>query len=383
MIEPELAWMALATVSTLATTTAGWTLGARRARRRAEGAAEESRRPLVAARDASERRARELQAQNALWRATSLAPRALPAQPHYRERMAPLEHAALIEMLQGLTQLDDAVIADPSGLPTTRETENGSAALAALAAPVELLRRALAKVAVGVAEVRLETFDAVHVVARLLGGRADGATLLARSMSLRVNPLAIDAVALVAAGNVEPAVPPLGATLRGASDRRRPPIPDATGFLDDLERELGRSKLRALVFGSHGKASFSAADDGPAEALRGAAFAALDAFQARAAQLLHSARVARVDVALQGGGVLRWSALSRELPWALVIVADDGATSPALVERLSGRLRRGIDAATFASTSTATSGSANATSGSAIAAAASSAVPASASRSVR
>jgi hypothetical protein len=290
--------------------------------------------------------------------------------------MAPTEHAALIEMLQGLTQLDDAVIADPSGLPTTRETEVASASLAALAAPVESLRRALAKVSVGVAEVRLETFDAVHVVARLLGGRAHGATLLAQSTSLRVNPLAIDAVASVAAGSVEPTVPPLGAMLRGASDRRRPPIPDPTGFLDDLERELGRSKLRALVFGSHGKPSFSAADDGPAEALRVAAFATLDAFQARAAQLLHVARVARVDVALQGGGVLRWSALSRELPWALLIVADDGVTSPALVDRLGGRLRRGIDAASFAAAATGTTGSG-------IAAAAASIEAASAIRSAR
>jgi len=258
--------------------------------------------------------------------------------------MAPIEHEALIGMARGLMLIDDAVIADASGLARTREIEGASASLAAVAAPVERLRLALAKVGAGVAEVHFETFDASHVSARLLGGRAEGATLLTRSTSLRANPLALDAVAHVAAGGVGGDFSSPAATWRGTTERRRPISGGPAAFFDDLERELGRSELRALVFGAQGKVSYTAAEDGPAESVRTATFLALDAFAAQAARLLHGAAMSRVDVVLRADGILRWSALGRE-SLALVVLPDDGSTSPALVERLSGRLRRGIDAA--------------------------------------
>ena len=96
----------------MATGTLAWTFGARRARVRSEEVASVEHRQLSASRDAAERRVRELNAQNALWRSSSLAPRELPVQPVYADRMAPIEHDALIGMLRGLTLIDDAVIAD-------------------------------------------------------------------------------------------------------------------------------------------------------------------------------------------------------------------------------------------------------------------------------
>lgn len=345
MIEPSFAWMAVTAFSTFATSAVAWTFGARRAKARSEEIAAVANRQLAASRDAAERKVRELNAQNSVWRSSSLAPRGLPVQPVFTDRMAPIEHEALIGMLRGLTLIDDAVIADAAGFARTREADGDSAAIAALAGQVETLRRALAKVGAGVAEVRVETFDAVHVAIRLLSGRAEGAMLVARGTSVPVNPLALDAVAHVASGGVGDLVSqPLSSTWRGAADRRRPSEGGPLAFFDDLENELARSKLRAVIFGAHGKASFSAADDGPAESIRTATFLALDAFQARASRLLHGAGTARVDVILHGGGVLRWSALAREPAWALVILADDGATSPTVVERLGGRFRRGIDA---------------------------------------
>ena len=347
MIEPTFAWMAVTAVSTFATGTLAWTFGARRARDRSEQVASVAQRQLSASRDAAERRVRELNAQNAVWSASSLAPRELPAQPVYADRMAPIEHDALIGMLRGLTVIDDAVIADATGFARTREADRESAATAALGGHVEILRHALSKLGAGLAEVRVETFDAVHVAVRLLSGRAEGAMLVVRSTSIRVNPLALDAVAHVASGGLgDLPAPPMPSIWRGAADRIRPAEGGPAGFFDDLEHELVRSKLRAVVFGAHGKASFSAAADGPEGSVRAAMFLALDTFQARAARLLHGAGMARVDVVLHGGSVLRWSALAREPSWSVVILADDGATSPALVERLSGRLRRGIGAAT-------------------------------------
>lgn len=353
MIDPSLAWMALTAASTFAGGAVAWKFGARRAQLASERAAWVTNRQVVTAREAAERRIRELTAQNAMWTASTLAPRELPAQPVYPDRMAPVEHEALIGMLRGLTLIDDALIADATGFARTREADLTSTATAALAGRVDTLRAALAKVGAGVAEVRVETFDATHVAIRVLTGRAEGSMLVVRS-TMRVNPLALDAVAHVAAGGVgDVASPPVPTSWRGTAERRRPADGGlATAFFDDLESELARSKLRAVVFGAHGKASFSAADDGPTDGVRSAVFLAIDMFQAHAARLLHGAGMARVDVTLHGGSVLRWSALAREPAWALVILADDGTTSPALVERLSGRLRRGIDAATVAAIST-------------------------------
>ena len=346
MIEPGFAWAAMTAVSSLATGAAAFVIGARRARATSERGADLMQRQLIGARDAAERRARELNAQNAVWRASTLAPRDIPGQPLYADRMAPMEHEALVELLRGLVLVDDAVIADPQGLARTREADAASAALAVLAGRVETLRLALAKVGAGVAEVRLETFDAVHVAVRLLTGRAQGAMLVVRSTSVKVSPLALDAVARVASGGAgEAQAPPLSSIWRGVTSRSRPDAGGPAAFFDDLEHELLRSELRGLVFGSHGDLTFSAADDGPTENVRAAAFAALDTFQTRAKHVLRGAGVARVDILLHGGGVVRWSALVPEAPWGLLIIADDGTTSPALVERLGGRLRRSIDTA--------------------------------------
>ena len=163
--------------------------------------------------------------------------------------------------------------------------------------------------------------------------------------SVKVSPLALDAVARVASGGVgDPQAAPVASVWRSVTQRTVAQADGPRSFFEDLDRELVRSELRALVFGRGGEASFSAADDGPAENVRAAAFLALHAFENRASRILHGARVARVDILLHGGGVLRWSVVDREAPWAVLIVADDGATSPAFVERLGGRLRRDLDA---------------------------------------
>lgn len=176
--------------------------------------------------------------------------------------------------------------------------------------------------------------------------------LVVKSTSLRANPLAIDAVAHVAAGdNGEPrgVSEPLGSvrssSWRGSSNRgssSHNPPGDARLF-DELQRELDRAGVRALVFGVRGQLELSAADDGPSESVRAATFEALEMFQKRAARLLHGAGMAHVDVTLANSGAVRWSSVSRDS--SLVMVADDGNTSPALVERLSGRLRRSREAA--------------------------------------
>lgn len=345
MIDPTVTWVAVTAVSTIASSALAWRFGARRARTESELTAAATNRQLATSREVAERRIRELSTQNALWKTSSLAPRDLPVEPVFPDRMAPIEHEALVGMLRGLTLIDDAVIADVTGFARTRETDSGSAAIAAIGGQVEALRVALTKLGAGVAEVRIETFDAVHVAIRPLTGRAEGSMLVARSTSMRASPLALDAVAHVASGGAGSAVtPPVPSMWRGAADCRRPSDGGPESFFDDLEQELVRSKLRAVAFGSRGKPSFSAAADGPTDAVRTATFLALDDFQARAARLLRGAGTARVDVMLHGGGVLRWSSLAPQTTWAILITADDGATSPALVERLSGRLRRGIDA---------------------------------------
>ena len=321
-----------------------WAVGSRRARAHAGRASEAELVKSTAAREEVERRALELQRELAYWRATSLAPRELAPAAIFHDRMAASEHEVLVALLRGLCLMDAAVIADATGLSHTREGD-GEASLAALAASFDHLQRTLERLGLTVAEARLETFDATHVTVRPLGGRARGTFLVARGSTLPVNPLAVDAVAHSAAGKVLHSSPVrLAPGWRGSSDKRRSTSGGPVEFFDDLETEMARANLRAAVLGDGATVFFSASEDGPPAEVRASAFAAMNAFQDRAARTLHGAGLARVDLVVESGGVLRWCALPGARNLGIVLLADDGATSPAWMERLSGRLRRGLDA---------------------------------------
>ena len=343
-------WLLLASASASAVVSGAiaWTVAGRRARARAERACDAKVAVATSAREEADRRALTLDHEVAYWRATSLAPRELAPAAVFHDRMAASEHEVLVALLRGLCLVDAAVIADATGLSRTREGEGEAsslAALAALAGPFDRLQSTLERLGLAVAEARLETLDTTHVTIRPLGGRARGSFLVAKGPSLPVNPLAVDAVAHSAAGKTLPTpLPRLVAGWRGSSDKRRASNGGPVEFFDDLEREMERANLRAAVLGEGGAVYFSAAEDGPSADVRASAFMAMNAFQERAAPTLRGAGLARVDLVVASGGVLRWSALPGARNLGLVLLADDGATSPAWMERLSGRLRRGLDA---------------------------------------
>ncbi len=339
-------WFLIASASASVVSGAiAWTVAGRRAHARAERACDAKLAVATSAREEADRRALTLDHEVAYWRATSLAPRELAPAAVFHDRMAASEHEVLVALLRGLCLVDTAVIADATGLSRTREGEGEASSLAALAAPFDRLQSALERLGLAVAEARLETLDTTHVTIRPLGGRARGTFLVAKGSSLPVNPLAVDAVAHSAAGKTLPTpLPRLVAGWRGSSDKRRASNGGPIEFFDDLEREMDRANLRAAVLGDVAAVYFSAAEDGPSADVRASAFMAMNAFQERAAQTLRGAGMARVDLVVASGGVLRWSALPGARNLGLVLLADDGATSPAWMERLSGRLRRGLDA---------------------------------------
>ncbi len=342
MNDPTSLWPLVTLVSSAGTAALAFALGSRRVRRAASRELEHIHDKNMADRASYDGRLRDLLSEAARLRALCLAPRELADRSIFRDRMAPAEHEELLSLLQGMAFVDDAVIADGSGLSLTRETNVESIRLAALTVPVQTLIRALAAAGAGVDEIHLETLDANHVTARALVGRAAGSYLLVRSTSRPVNPFAMDAVAQVAAGaGWEPnGRPP--AQWRNTSDRVRDEAVESEVFRD-LEVEFARAGLRGLVLGCKGRLVYSASVDGPNEGIRADVFEACEVFQTHVARTLRSIGTACVDVTLQGGGKLRWSAVSDDAEHGLLFFADDGATSPALVERVRGRLRRGIE----------------------------------------
>lgn len=321
----------------------GWVWGRRSAARRAEQPAEDESSRTDAQRAAAELRLRELLLENARFRAISLAPRELGTRPLFHDRMAPAEHEAVVATLRGLAFVDDVVLADGDGLARTREVDGRSAGLSALAAAVATLAERIAKTGVGVDEVRVETGDARHLTVRLLAGRARGTLLVAESTSRPVNALAVDAAARLAAGETWEPRSDVGrpSSWRGSNERERAPEGLAHEVEAELDREIARAQLRAIVCGSRGRALYSSASDGPAAPIRATLYDQIDGLRRDAVRCLRSAEVVRVDVLLTGAGALRLMATGDPEEHFVLLLGDDGPASTTLAERLRGRLLRG------------------------------------------
>lgn len=321
----------------------GWMLGRGRALRQAERLAEEEATRTDAQTAAAELRLRELLLENARFRAISLAPREVGTRPLFHDRMAPAEHEAVVAALRGLAFVDDVVLADADGLARTRESDGRSSGLAALAASASTLAERIAKTGVGVDEVRIETGDARHLTVRMLAGRARGTLLVAESTSRPVNALGMDAAARLAAGESWEPRSDVGrpSSWRGSNERERAPEALAHEVEVELDREIARAQLRAIVCGKEGRASYSSASDGPAAPIRATLFDQLDLFRRDAARSLRSASIVRVDVVLTGAGALRFMALGDPEAHHVLLLGEDGPSSTTLAERLRGRLLRG------------------------------------------
>ncbi len=321
----------------------GWMLGRKSAMRRAEQLAEDEATRSDAQLAAAELRLRELLLENARFRAISLSPREVGVRPLFHDRMAPAEHEAAVAALRGLAFVDDVVLADGDGLARTRESDGRSAGLAALAASASTLAERIAKTGVGVDEVRVETGDARHLTVRMLAGRARGTLLVAESTSRPVNPLAVDAAARLAAGETWEPRSDVGrpSSWRGSNERERSPEALTYEVEVELDREIARAQLRAIVCGSQGRALYSSASDGPAVPIRATLFDHVDQFRRDAVRCLRSASIVRVDVVLTGAGALRFMALGDPESHDVLLLGEDGPGSTSLAERLRGRLLRG------------------------------------------
>jgi hypothetical protein len=317
--------------------------GRRGALRRAERLAEEAAERADAQRLAADQRLRELLAENARFRSLSLAPRDAGTRPLFHDRMAPAEHEAVAAALRGLAFVDDVVLADADGLARTRESDGRSSGLAALASAASTLAERIAKTGVGVDEVRVETVEARHLTVRMLAGRARGTLLVAESTSRPVNGLGMDAAARLAAGETWEPRSEVGrpSSWRGSNERERAHEGLPQEVESELDREISRAQLRAIVCGKEGRASYSSASDGPAAPIRATLFDQIGQFRRDAARCLRSASIVRVDVVLSGAGTLRLMALGDPESHDVLLLGEDGPASTTLAERLRGRLLRG------------------------------------------
>jgi hypothetical protein len=183
----------------------------------------------------------------------------------------------------------------------------------------------------------------VHVVARPLAGRGEGALLLVKTTSQRVNPLAVDAAAHAAVRDLEelPQGIPASLALTGSTDLGQLEDAPFAEVFATLERELGQH-VSALSLTHDGRAVFDAAKDGPDAKTRAVAASALAALADRATRTLRATGLARIDVTVRGGYVLSWSPVAQRSRLALVSFGRADARSPARVDRLLGSLRRAI-----------------------------------------
>ena len=324
----------------------GFYAGLRRGAGHAEADAETKAVAVRAQRDAAERRARETDSENARWRANSLAGKSLNEAPVYRDRTSPRDAEALARLVRGLTFVDEVVLADASGSPLTRATSEHHAAFAALAPAVLQLRRRLAGAAIGLLDVSFETFEARHVHARPLGGRAEGAVLLVGTTSREVNPLVVDAVAHASVRDTVdvPSRAPISLLMTGTTDRRELEKSGLAPAFALLEAELTRGPS-AIVLSLDGRPVFSAANDGPEGGVRVSAAVALSALAEQATRRLRTGPMARVEVTLPGGFSMSWTPLGPGSRLALVTFGRTEALSAPRTNRLIGMLRRTIDVA--------------------------------------
>lgn len=342
MIETFLLGFGAATVLCCGTAHVAWRAGLTRGAR--DAAADSARRltTMGTQREAAERRALAAQAENARWKGTSLAGAGLSRSPVFLGRPSARDAEELARLVRGLSLVDDVVLADSSGFSLTRESDGASADLAALAPSLHAFIRRVALSAVPVVEVAIETATAVHVVARPLAGRGEGALLLIKTTSQRVNPLVVDAAAHAATRDLEELpqglLPP---SLTGSTDLDQLEGAPFAEVFATLERELGQH-VTALSLTHDGRALFDAAKDGPDAKTRSVAASALAALADRVTRTLRATAIARIDVAIRGGYVLSWSPVAQRSRLALISFGRADARSPARVDRLLGSLRRAI-----------------------------------------
>ncbi len=292
----------------------------------------------------ADRRAREAARELARWGEVSLASQALTTRAVYRERPAPRDAEELARLVRGLTFVDDVVVADRSGHPLTREAGRASADLAALGARVTGACRRLALEGLPTLALSLETFGATHVHARPLTGRGEGAMLLVRTTSQRVNPLVVDAAAQAAARDRTEApsdlpVPPALAGHTDRTDLEDSPLSEVAPLLD---REIAAG-LSAVTLVLDGRPVLSAASDGPSVHARAVAAAALSELAGRGARVLRGPGMARVEATVRGGSTIVWSAVGPGSRLAVVTFARGDAHSPARLDRMLGTLRRAVE----------------------------------------
>lgn len=320
--------------------------GRKRGARDAEGETSRKVTVIVSQRDSAERRAREAQGESARWKGASLAGQALSSSAVFVDRPAPRDAEELARLVQGLTFVDDVVLADRSGHPLTREAERASADLSALAPHVLHFCRRLSLVALPVLDVAFETAGAVHVHARPLAGRGEGALLVVKTTSRPVNPLVVDAVMHAAVRDLEelPAGVPASLSLTGSSDRSEVSNAPFTEAFAVLERELAEH-FSAIVLAVDGRPVFSAAKDGPAANGRNTVATALTSLTEQVTRTLRAASLVRVAATLRGGYTVSWSAVTPGSRVSLVTFGRTDERSAARLDRLLGKLRRGIEQA--------------------------------------
>ncbi len=326
--------------------TLAFAAGKKRGARDAEAETSRKVTVMVSQRDSAERRAREAQGESARWKGASLAGQALSSSAVFVDRPAPRDAEELARLVQGLTFVDDVVLADRSGHPLTRETESASADLSALAPHVLHFCRRLSLVALPVLDVAFETAGAVHVHARPLAGRGEGALLVVKTTSRPVNPLVVDAVMHAAVRDLEelPAGVPASLSLSGSSDRSEVSSAPFTEVFAVLEREL-TEHCTAIVLAVDGRPVFSAAKDGPAASGRNTVATALTALTEQVTRTLRAVSLVRVAATLRGGYTVTWSAVTPGSRVSLVTFGRTDERSAARLDRLLGTLRRGIDLA--------------------------------------
>jgi hypothetical protein len=326
--------------------TLGFAEGRRRGARQAEGETASKVTVMASQRDSAERRAREAQSESARWKGTSLAGEALSSSAVFVDRPAPRDAEELARLVHGLTFVDDVVLADRSGHPLTRETERASADLASLAPHVLQFSRRLSLAALPVLDVAFETSGAVHVHARPLAGRGEGALLLVKTTSRPVNSLVVDAVMHAAVRELDelPAGVPASLSLTGSNDRSELSNAPFTEAFAVLERALGEH-FTAIVLAVDGRPVFSAAKDGPAANGRDSVTTALTTLATQVTRGLRTTSMGRVAATLRGGHTVSWSAVTPGSRLSLITFGRTDERSAARLDRLLGTLRRGIEQA--------------------------------------
>jgi len=308
----------------------GWSFGRKRGARMARESAASRIATMSAERDAAERRARESNAESARWQGMSLAGDTLSNSPIFAARPAPRDAEELARMVRGLALVDDVVLADRSGYPLTQESCATSPDLAALAPPVTTLVRELGVAALHVTDIHIETAGAIHVRARSLTGRCEGAILVVQSTSQPVSGLVIDAVGHASArAFTELTGRPGGRAPWVTSDRETAPGRLSPEAIATLDRELNGSLAGVLLL-LDGQPVFSSA-------------ASLDALAARVGWTLRAAGVVRIEVALRDGQAVTWSSLPGRSRSAIITFGQANARSTSRLDVLVGRLRRTLE----------------------------------------